>query len=155
MAIRSIMTVGTEVLREKAKPVAEFNEKLAVLLDDMRETMLDAKGAGLAAPQVGILRRVAVVTVDEGATVYELVNPVIIDSSGEQIENEGCLSIPDKSGYVKRPTKITIKARNRHGKEIEVTSGDDPFLAIAFCHELDHLDGVLYTDKVIEGYEKK
>jgi len=153
MAKRQIITTGDEILREKAKIVTEFNDKLIELLEDMRETMLDAKGVGLAAPQVGILKRVAVVSADEGKTVYELVNPRIIKSSGSQIGLEGCLSIPDCNGYVERPLKLTVEAQDRRGKPIKIKTGEDPFVTVAFCHELDHLDGILYTDKVIPDYE--
>jgi len=153
MAIRQIVTVGAEVLREKAKTVVEFSEKLWQLLDDMRETMLQAKGVGLAAPQVGILKRVAVVSTDEGETLYELINPVIVKSAGGQVEEEGCLSVPGCSGYVERPLTIVVKAQDRFGKPIKVaTEEDNPFLTIVFCHEIDHLNGVLYTDKAIKDY---
>ncbi|MCL2797563.1 MAG: peptide deformylase [Firmicutes bacterium] len=154
MATRQIVTVGAEVLREKAKIVTEFSERLWTLLDDMRETMILAKGVGLAAPQVGILKRVAVVSTDDGKTVYELVNPVIVKSAGSQIEEEGCLSVPGRVGFVERPLTVAVKAQDRFGKPIKIkTEEGDPFLAIVFCHEIDHLDGVLYTDKAIEGYK--
>ncbi|MCL2062219.1 MAG: peptide deformylase [Firmicutes bacterium] len=153
MAKRQILTQEDETLRYKAKTVTEFDGKLACLLDDMIQTMFEAKGVGLAAPQVGVLKRVAVVSLD-GETIYELVNPVIIKQSGTQIEQEGCLSIPGQSGYVQRPKKVTVSAQNRQGKPVQVSSRD-PYLAIALCHELDHLDGVLYTDKVIHGYQPK
>jgi len=153
MAIRQIVTVGAGVLREKAKIVTDFNDRLWQLLDDMRETMLEAKGVGLAAPQVGILKRVAVVSTDDGQTVHELINPIIVKSAGSQIQEEGCLSVPGCTGYVERPTTVTVKAQDRFGKPIKVkTEEDDPFLAIVFCHEIDHLNGVLYTDKAIKDY---
>ena len=123
MAKRQILTQEDETLRYKAKTVTEFDGKLACLLDDMIQTMFEAKGVGLAAPQVGVLKRVAVVSLD-GETIYELVNPVIIKQSGTQIEQEGCLSIPGQSGYVQRPKKVTVSAQNRQGKPVQVSSRD-------------------------------
>ena len=144
MAIRNIVKDGDPVLTKKCRPVERFDDKLGVLLDDMAETMHKANGVGLAAPQVGILRRVVVIDVGEG--VIELVNPQIIAYSGEQEGAEGCLSVPGRYGLVTRPKHVTVRAMNRHGEEFEVTAHD--FLARAFCHEIDHLDGHLYLEKV-------
>ena len=121
-----------------------FDSKLGTLIDDMTETMFDAAGVGLAAPQVGILRRVCVISTD-GDKVYELVNPRIIKSSGEQTGPEGCLSIPGRQGIVTRPKKLTVEAFDRFGKKVKYNV--EGFTAVAFCHEMDHLDGVLYIDK--------
>ena len=134
-----------EFLRRKSSPVKDITPRITGLLDDMIETMRNANGCGLAAPQVGILRRIAVVEVEEGE-VYELINPKIIASAGEQVGAEGCLSVPGRYGEVKRPRHVTVRATNRHGEQIEITAHD--FLARAFCHELDHLDGHLYLEKV-------
>ena len=146
MATRNIVTLPNPILREKCRVVDKFDENLAQLLDDMTETMFKANGVGLAAPQVGILKRVAVVCVD-GETVYELVNPVIVKQSGTQVGAEGCLSVPGRQGEVARPQKITVEAQDRFGnKKLYKLSG---FIAVAFCHEIDHLDGTIYIDKVI------
>ena len=146
MAIRKILKIGDETLRKHARPVAEVDRRTRQLLDDMAETMYAADGAGLAAPQVGILRRVVVIDVGEG--LIELVNPEIVASEGEQHQAEGCLSVPGKQGVVARPAKVTVRALNRRGKPIEIVG--EGFLAMALCHEIDHLDGVLYVDKIIE-----
>lgn len=149
MALRNIVKDGDEVLRKACRPVTEFNERLHILLDDMKETLINANGAGLAAPQVGILRRVALVSVDED--YFELINPEIIEVSGEETSAEGCLSIPGVVGTVSRPYRVTVKAQDRFGKEYTATG--EGLLARAFCHELDHLDGVLFKDKVIDFLE--
>ncbi len=146
MAIRKILKIGDETLRKHARPVAEVDRRTRQLLDDMAETMYAADGAGLAAPQVGILRRVVVIDVGEG--LIELVNPEIVASEGEQHQAEGCLSVPGKQGVVARPAKVTVRALNRRGKPVEIVG--EGFLATALCHEIDHLDGVLYVDKLIE-----
>ena len=143
MAKLKIVKVGDEVLRKKCRPVDEITPKTLQLLDDMAETMRAAQGVGLAAPQVGVLRRIVVVEVEEG-NLIELINPKIIAYAGEQEGNEGCLSVPNKWGTVKRPMHVTVRALNRHGEEFEITGSE--FLARAFCHELDHLDGRLYID---------
>ena len=143
MAIRNIIQVGDETLRKKCFEVTSFDEKLGMLLDDMKDTVKKANGAGLAAPQVGILRRVFVVDVEEG--FFEFVNPVIVSVSGEQTGKEGCLSVKGKWGEVTRPKKVVIRARDRFGKKFTLTAKD--FFARAVCHEYDHLDGILYTDK--------
>ena len=144
MAIRNIVKVGDDVLRKICRTQMTFDEKLWSLLDDMAETMYKAEGVGLAAPQVGILRRVCVVDVGDG--LIELINPVITEKSGIQKGNEGCLSVPDRFEEVKRPNKVTVKAQNRMGENIEIKA--EGFLARAFCHEIDHLDGILYIDRV-------
>lgn len=150
MALRNIVKEGDQVLRKNCREVTDFNDRLHVLLDDMKETLIVADGAGLAAPQVGILKRVAIVSVDE--EYYEIVNPVIIAAEGEQTGPEGCLSVPGVYGSVSRPMKVTVKAQDRYGKEFTVSG--EGLLARAFCHEIDHLDGILFKDKVIEYYEE-
>lgn len=140
MAIRQIVKEGDDVLTKKCREVVKFDDRLAMILDDMKETLTLAEGVGLAAPQIGILRRIVIVDVGEGA--IELVNPVIIDQSGEQEGLEGCLSCPGEWGITKRPMNVTVKAQDRHGKEFTVSG--EGLLAKAFCHELDHLDGILY-----------
>ena len=146
MAKLKIVKVGDEILRKVCRPVEKITPRTVTLLDDMIETMHDANGCGLAAPQVGILRRIAVVEVDEG-NVIELINPKIIAFAGEQEEQEGCLSIPGKWGITKRPRHVTVRAVNRHGETFEVSGSD--LLARALCHEIDHLDGKLFTDCVV------
>ncbi len=147
MAYRKIITLGNDLLREKAREVTEFDDKLGVLIDDMVETMFKANGVGLAAPQIGVLKRVAVVCVD-GEKVYELVNPVIVKKVGEQIGPEGCLSVPGMQADVRRPRKIVVEAQDRTGQLWQYKL--EGFIAVAFCHEIDHLDGVLYIDKAEE-----
>ena len=143
MAIRNVVQVGDEVLRQKCFGVEHFDESLFKLLDDMKDTVKKEKGAGLAAPQVGVLRRVAVVDVEEG--YFEFINPVITAQKGEQTGWEGCLSVRGKSGVVSRPMKVTLAYQDRAGeKHVLKAKG---FFARAICHELDHLDGVLYIDK--------
>lgn len=144
MATRRIVEIGDEKLRKHAKKVEKFDLRLRILLKDMADTMYKAEGVGLAAPQVGILKRVVVVDVGEG--LIELVNPEIIHAEGEQTGPEGCLSVPGRSGVVTRPEKVVVRAQNAQGEPIELTG--EGFLARAFCHELDHLDGVLYVDKM-------
>ncbi len=144
MALRNIVKLGDDVLRKICRTQLTFDSKLASLLDDMADTMYKAEGVGLAAPQVGILRRVCIVDVGEG--LIELINPVITEKSGKQTGNEGCLSIPDRFEDVTRPMKITVKAQNRKGENIEIKA--EGFLARAICHETDHLDGILYIDRI-------
>ena len=143
MALRNILKNGDERLRKKSRPVTDFNERLWMLLDDMAETMRDSDGVGLAAPQVGILRRVVVIDVGDG--LVELVNPVITETEGDQYGGEGCLSVPGEWGMVHRPQKLVVKAQDRHGKEIELPAED--YFAVAVCHETDHLDGILFIDR--------
>lgn len=147
MAIRKIIELGKDdVLRKHARKVDKFDRRLGFLLDDMAETMYEADGVGLAAPQVGILKRCVVVDVGDG--LIELVNPEIIEASDPVVGVEGCLSVPGRRGTVERPHKVLVHAQNRKGKQIEV-EGED-WLAVALCHEIDHLDGILYVDKMIE-----
>ena len=154
MALRKIICIEDELLRKKSRPVEKFDEKLHKLLDDMAETMYNANGVGLAAPQVGILRRAVVIDVGDG--LVELVNPVIVESDGQQSGPEGCLSIPGRSGVVTRPNHVKVQAQDADGNAIELEA--EEFFARAVCHELDHLDGVLYVDKmdreILEGDEE-
>ena len=147
MAKLNIVKMGDDTLRRVCRPVEKITPRTITLLDDMIQTMRDADGCGLAAPQVGILRRIAVVEVEEGK-VIELINPKIIAYAGEQQEQEGCLSIPGRWGITKRPKHVTVRAFNRHGEEFEVSGSD--LLARALCHEIDHLDGKLFIDCMIE-----
>ena len=151
MAIRNIVQVGDPTLRKKSFEVTNFDEKLHQLLDDMKDTLIKADGAGLAAPQVGVLRRVFIVSVE--GQYFECVNPVILSQSGKQIGDEGCLSVKGKFGSVERPNKLTLVAFDRYGKKFKVNA--QGFLARAFCHEYDHLDGILYIDKAESVYEDK
>ncbi len=146
MAIRNIVKHGDEVLRKICRTQLTFDEKLATVLDDMIETMYAADGVGLAAPQVGILRRYCVIDIGEG--VVELVNPVIVETEGEQLEQEGCLSYPGEYGVTRRPEKVTVRAQDRHGNKITVTG--EGLMARALCHEIDHLDGVIFKDRLVK-----
>lgn len=143
MAKLKIRKVGDPVLRQTSRPVTEITPRIITLLDDMAETMREADGCGLAAPQVGVLRRVVVIETPESGLI-ELINPRIVFAEGKQEAVEGCLSIPGRSGITERPMKVTVRALDRKGKSIEITGTD--LLARAFCHELDHLDGKLYID---------
>ena len=142
MGIRKIMTVKEPCLHKVCRPVEKFDGKLHKLLDDMKETLLDANGIGLAAPQVGILRRVVVV--DTGEEMLELVNPELLETSGEQEGAEGCLSVPGKYGLVKRPMVAKVRAQDQDGNWFEVEG--EELIARCFCHEIDHLDGIVYTE---------
>ena len=144
MAIRNIRKDGDPVLRKISKVVTNFEDRTQILIDDMIETMNEANGVGLAAPQVGILKRIVVIDIGEGPIV--LVNPEIVETKGEINEKEGCLSIPGRDGNVIRPAYVRVKAQDRNGTPIEV-EGED-LLARAFCHEIDHLNGILYIDKL-------
>ncbi|MFS0839425.1 peptide deformylase [Paenibacillus sp. UNC499MF] len=150
MAIRMIVKEGDSVLRETAKQVTKFNSNLHKLLDDMADTMYDAPGVGLAAPQVGILKRVIVMDVGDENGLIEIVNPVVVEQSGEQIGPEGCLSIPGLEGEVKRPFKVKVKGQDRNGEEFELEG--EELLARCIMHEVDHLNGVLFTDLAIRVY---
>ena len=143
MALRTILTDGDPALHKVCRPVTQFDEKLHDLLDDLKETLAQANGAGLAAPQVGILRR-AVIVVDANDEMLELVNPEIIAREGEQEGFEGCLSVPGRWGVVKRPMKAKVRAQDRNGNFFEVEG--EEIVARCFCHELDHLDGHLFTE---------
>ena len=147
MAILNIITEEDPTLRKTSRRVDEITPRIIRLLDDMTDTMHKAQGVGLAAVQVGVLRRVVVIEVEEGNTI-ELINPEIIEASGKQNELEGCLSLPHKWGVTDRPMKVTVRAMNRKGEIFEITGED--LLARAFCHELDHLDGKPFTDNAIE-----
>ncbi len=149
MAIRNILKMGEPLLNKKSKQVVDFNDRLHTLLDDMADTMYKEDGVGLAAPQVGVLRRAVVVDIGEG--LLELINPVIVETSGEQTDLEGCLSVVDYIGEVTRPNYVKVKAQDRFGKDIEVEG--EGFLARAFCHEIDHLEGILFVERV-EDTEK-
>ncbi len=157
MAVREILKFGNETLRKTCHPVQKFDLRLRLLLRDMADTMYEAEGVGLAAPQVGILRRAVVIDVQDDHGLIELVNPVIISAEGEQAGPEGCLSKPGRQGYVVRPNKVTVRAQDRHGKFFEITG--EGLLARAFCHEIDHLDGKLYIDvedhEIVEDEEEK
>jgi peptide deformylase len=152
MAKLNIVKMGDDTLRKVCRPVEQVTPRIVTLLDDMIETMRNADGCGLAAPQVGILRRIAVVEVEPG-TVYELINPKIVAYAGEQQEQEGCLSIPGRWGITKRPKHVTVRAMNRKGEIYEVSGSD--LLARAFCHEIDHLDGKLFVDNLVEELEEE
>ena len=143
MAIRNIVKLGDDVLRKVCRTQMTFDEKLATTLDDMAETMYKAEGVGLAAPQIGILRRYCIIDVGDG--IIELVNPVIESMSGEQTGEEGCLSIPNRYESVTRPMTVTVRAQDRKGNSFTITA--EGFKARALCHEIDHLDGILYIDK--------
>lgn len=142
MALRKIVTVGDSVLNKVCRPVTKFDSRLHMLLDDMAETLEDANGVGLAAPQVGVLRRV--VLVDTGEEILELINPEIIKAEGEQTGLEGCLSVPGKYGIVTRPNIVAVRAQDRFGEWFEAEG--EELIARCFCHELAHLDGQLYTE---------
>ncbi len=148
MATRKILEQGDEALNKVCRPVTSFDDRLAQLIDDMRETLTQAQGYGLAAPQVGILRRVCLVTGSDGNYI-ELINPEIVATEGEQEGYEGCLSVPGMYGWVKRPSWAKVRAQDRHGKIFEVE--DVGMSARCFCHEIDHLDGHLFTEHVIGG----
>ena len=143
MAILPILQTGNEILRQKCQPVTEFDANLRNLLNDMKDTLNDAQGAGLAAPQVGVTKRIFIIATDDG--IVEFINPVILGTSGSQYGVEGCLSVKGYWGDVKRPRKVTVEAYDRYGKKFKFVGKD--FLAKALSHEYDHLDGVLYTDK--------
>ena len=145
MAIRNIRISTDEVLRKKCKEVKEIRPNLLTLLDDMADTMYEANGVGLAAPQVGILKRAVVIDIGEG--LVELINPEILETSGSQIDDEGCLSVPGKYAPVDRPNYVKVKAMDRDGNEF-IIEGEE-LMARALCHEIDHLDGILYIDKAL------
>lgn len=146
MAIRNIVKYGDEILHKVCRSVLSFDEKLAQNLDDMADTMYKAEGVGLAAPQVGILRRYCIVDIGDG--LIELINPVIIEESGVQTESEGCLSLPGDYGVTKRPMKVTVRAQDRKGNTFTVTG--EGLKARAFCHEIDHLNGIIFKERLIK-----
>lgn len=147
MAIYDIVKVGAPILREKAAPVKRFDKKLGKLLKDMAETMYVANGCGLAAPQIGLSQRIVVIDAGDGAGIREFVNPVLTDPVGEAVDTEGCLSVPDYEGEVKRAAQITVHFQDRKGDHYRLTA--DGLLARALQHECDHLEGVLFIDKAI------
>ena len=146
MALRKIVEQGEECLTKVCRPVTEFNPRLHALIDDLIETLSDANGAGLAAPQVGVLRRVCIVLDEDSEEYIELVNPEIVAVSGEQTGLEGCLSVPGKWGIVTRPNVVRVRAQDRFGRHFEVEG--EGLTARAFCHEIEHLDGHLYTEHI-------
>ncbi len=150
MALRNVVKVGDPILNKKSRVVEKFDDRLGVLIDDMFETMYNAEGVGLAAVQVGMLKRVVVLDVGDGP--IELVNPEITKAEGEQRESEGCLSVPGQYGVCVRPAKVQVKAQDRHGNW-HVYTGEG-LKARCFCHELDHLEGILFTSKVIGGIQQ-
>ncbi|MBP1562427.1 MAG: peptide deformylase [Oscillospiraceae bacterium] len=153
MALREIFKFGDDILRKKCREVTKFDDKLAELLDDMADTLKNADGVGLAAPQVGILRRVCIIDVRDGKGVLELINPEILEKSGSQTGNEGCLSAPGEWCEVVRPATVKVRAFDRHGKEFTLEASE--LKARAICHEVDHLDGVLFIDRVEKTIPQK
>ncbi len=149
MAVLNILKEGDETLRKKCRPVDKITPRIIQLLDDMHETLEIAQGVGLAAPQVGVLRRVVIVEI--GDKKYEMINPEIVETKGKQEEIEACLSVPEKYGLVKRPAWVKVRATDRNGNIYEVSG--EGLMARCFCHELDHLDGTLYIDRAIEMYD--
>lgn len=148
MALRNIRKLGDDILRKKCRPVEIIDEKILTLLDDMAETMYEANGVGLAAPQIGVLKRIVVIDIGDDNGLIELINPEITHFEGNIKDTEGCLSVPGKYGYVVRPAKVRVVALNRNGDKIEIDC--EGMLAKAVCHELDHLDGIVFVDKVTE-----
>ncbi len=148
MALRNVLTrdVDNETLRKKCREITEIDEKILTLAEDMKETMYEKNGVGLAAPQVGVLKRIIVIDVGEGPIT--LINPVIVYKKGAKQDMEGCLSVPGVWGIVERPEQVIVRGLNLEGETVEIEAKG--LLAVAFCHEIDHLDGILYTDKVIE-----
>ena len=151
MAIRNIIQLGDSTLRKRSFEVSDFGAKTHALLDDMWQTLAIAEGVGLAAPQVGVLRRIFIISLD--GVKYECINPTIVSQSGKQVGDEGCLSVRGKFGKVERPNKVVVRALDRFGKPFTVKA--EGFLARAFCHEYDHLDGIVYVDKAISVQEEK
>lgn len=152
MAIRNIVTEGDEVLRKRSKEVKEINDKIRELVKDMKDTLYNTgNGIGLAAPQVGILKRVIVIDLGDGSGPLEIINPVIIEQEGEQVDIEGCLSVPGVYGEVKRPARMVVEYTNLDGEKVRVEARD--LLARCMSHEIDHLDGILFIDKVIRYIE--
>lgn len=146
MAIRNIRTDEDPILRKKSRPIEKIDDRITQLIDDMIDTMYDADGVGLAAPQIGVLKRIIVIDVGDG--IIELINPEIIEVSGSQIDVEGCLSLPNTNGNVERPNYAKVKGLNRKGEKIYIEG--EELLARALCHEIDHLNGILFIDKIIE-----
>lgn len=153
MALRKIRKEGDEVLRKKSKEVDVINDRILDLLNDMAETMYENDGVGLAAPQVGVLKRVIVVDTEGGKGLCKLINPRIVCEEGEQSKAEGCLSVPGVYGEVKRPQKVVVEALTEKGEKTRVTG--EGLLAVALCHEIDHLDGILFKDKVVKYVDSR
>ena len=149
MAKRNIRHLGDDVLRKKSRPVETIDERILQLLDDMAETMYEAQGVGLAAPQIGILKRIAVIDIGDG--LIELINPEIVSFEGSEKDIEGCLSVPGKYGYVPRPEKVSVVALDRNGEKMTINATG--MLKKALCHEIDHLDGIVFVDKVTQYVE--
>jgi len=148
MAIRNIVKIEDPILRKVCRSVINFDDNLSVLLDDMAETMHNADGCGLAAPQVGLLKRVCIVDIGSEDGLVEMINPIIIEKNGHQEEGEGCLSIPNKYGTTSRPMFVTVRANNRKGETFTISGSG--LKARAFCHETDHLDGILFIDRLVK-----
>ena len=146
MALRKILMEGDPLLRKKCRKVEKFDDRLATLFDDLRETLSSVEGLGLAAPQVGVLKRAALIVYDDEA--FEIVNPEILETRGECVDDEGCLSVGDRRGLVRRPQYIKLKYFDRNGNEMLLEAED--YFARVFFHEIDHLDGILFTDKLVE-----
>lgn len=146
MALRNIVKIGDPILKKVCRSVLDFDDKLKMILDDMADTLADAQGAGLAAPQIGLLKRICIVDVGDDDGVIELVNPVIIEQKGLQHEPEGCLSIPGETGITERPFFVTVRAQDRNGKTFTISG--EGLKARAFCHEIDHLNGILYKERL-------
>ena len=154
MALLNIIKKGDDTLRKVCRPVDKITPRILTLLDDMKETLIDSEGVGLAAPQVGILRRIAlVIDTNDNDKLYELINPEIINTEGNQQEMEGCLSVPGEWGITDRPMKVTVRALDRNGNEFTVSG--EGLTARCFCHELDHLDGKLFCDEAIHMLSKE
>lgn len=151
MALRNIRVEGDEILRKRSREISEINDRVLTLIQDMKDTMYHAEGVGLAAPQIGILKRIVVIDVGNGPIV--LINPEILNVQGSQIDLEGCLSVPGVQGKVERPQKVTVKALNEKGEMFELEG--EGLLARAFCHEIDHLNGKLFIDKTIKESEEE
>jgi peptide deformylase len=148
VGLREIRKLGDEILRKKSRAVDKIDDRIKVLINDMIETMYHAQGVGLAAPQVGVLKRVVVIDVGDEHGVLKLINPEIVESEGSQIDVEGCLSVPNMRGNVERPKQVVVRALNENGEEVKIEGTD--LLAVALCHEIDHLNGVLFVDKIKE-----
>lgn len=151
MGLRNIRKYGDEILRKKSRPIDEINERIKIMVKDMFDTMYEADGVGLAAPQIGILKRLVVIDVGEGPIT--LINPEILETEGSVLDEEGCLSLPGSQGIVPRPQRVKVKALNENGKETIIEG--EGLLARAMCHEIDHLDGILFIDKVVKGEADK
>lgn len=149
MAIREVRIEGDPLLRKKSRPIEEINDRILVLLEDMLETMYEKDGIGLAAPQVGVLRRAVVIDMRDDTGVFKMINPEIVEKSEErQINAEGCLSVPERQGYVERPESLVVKYTDENGEEKRIEA--EGYFATCICHELDHLDGILYIDREIK-----